>query len=769
MTTLPQTNQARLPRPAGVLPAHVGVNGNGNGHINGHGGPGGPGQPGAPVMTPGDVWRVLRGNLWLIFAFVFASAVAGYTANDYLARYHSRFTAHGFVSIQEPTVYDPQSHTNVTVGDFPGLSIEQRTQAMLIKNDALFTHVLQNPSSAIRNTSWYHSFEVPVKDTTGTITTIFDSVAAKTSLDENFLATPVDQTNLIDISMTYSNPHDAREIVEAVVDEHLQSEANGLSDRETNKETVLNVEKIRQAGKVKELQDSLNQKALDLNIDSSGATTAMRFNTHDAELSTLVSNRMTLDSNLLNVKTHLDKAMQAINSGEEPDGVEQAVNQDPDVKQYKEQVAGLDVEMKSHIEEGPDNPEEKRLQAQLDVIQEELQEARSLARVTARNSIVNELQANEQALQQQLDSTDKEIQAIRNDVTASSAAMREYMVQSDDLTRAREELAKTNADIEALNTQIEEKANGVQWETQPITPDVPSFPKLIYSMAIAIFLGLTLSVGIAFLREMMDTTVRSPRDISRVGSLTLLGMIPHEDDDPQSAGVPLPMVIFQAPTSIMAEGFRQVRTRLQHAASLDTTRSMLVTSPSPGDGKSLVASNLAAGLALNGRRILLVDSNFRKPALDKAFGVDNHIGFSDVLASLDKFDSAIHKTQVPNLELMPTGPRPSNPTELLESQMLLDFIERSLEEYDHIIFDSGPMLLISETAALAPRVDGVITVVRARTNSRGLLQRMRDNLRQLKAEHLGVVLNAVRSQGGGYYGRNIKTYYEYQTQSVGSN
>ena len=147
--------------------------------------------------------------------------------------------------------------------------------------------------------------------------------------------------------------------------------------------------------------------------------------------------------------------------------------------------------------------------------------------------------------------------------------------------------------------------------------------------------------------------------------------------DPQSAGVPLPTVIYQAPTSIMAEGFRQVLTRLQHAASLDTTRSIMVTSSSPGDGKSLVASNLAAGLALNGRRILLVDSNFRKPSLDKSFAVENNVGFSDVLGSLDRFDSAVHKTQVSNLDLMLTGPRPSNPTELLESQMLLDFIERS--------------------------------------------------------------------------------------------
>src|SRR5213076_579846 len=123
---------------------------------------------------------------------------------------------------------------------------------------------------------------------------------------------------------------------------------------------------------------------------------------------------------------------------------------------------------------------------------------------------------------------------------------------------------------------------------------------------------------------------------------------------------------------------------------------------------------------------------------------------------------AAHHTSVPNLDVLPAGPKPGNATELLESQLLTDFIDKALEEYDHVIFDSGPMLFVSETVALAPRVDGVVTVVRARSNSRGLLQRMRDGLRQLKAEHLGIVLNAVRAQAGGYYTRNIKTYYAYQ-------
>jgi capsular exopolysaccharide synthesis family protein len=284
-------------------------------------------------------------------------------------------------------------------------------------------------------------------------------------------------------------------------------------------------------------------------------------------------------------------------------------------------------------------------------------------------------------------------------------------------------------------------------------------------MGAAGLVGLCLSLGIAFMRELMDSSVRNPRDIARVGQLNLLGMIPHVDEDPQAAAAELPLAISQVPHSIIAENFRQVRTRLQHAASLDTTRSLLITSPGPGDGKTTVACNIAAGLALNGRKILLVDANFRRPELHKVFGVPNETGFGNVLTQQSSYESVAQKTSVPNLTVLTTGPRPANATELLESQLLSDFIDRALEEYDHVIFDAGPILLVSETVALAPRVDGVVTVVRAKSNSRGVLLRMRDALRQLKAVHLGVVVYGVRQHIGGYYAKNIKNYYAYQNSN----
>ena len=242
--------------------------------------------------------------------------------------------------------------------------------------------------------------------------------------------------------------------------------------------------------------------------------------------------------------------------------------------------------------------------------------------------------------------------------------------------------------------------------------------------------------------------------------MTLLGIIPDEGDDPQAADAKLP--IFDAPHSHTAEQFRQVRTRLSHATALDTTRSIMITGPSPMDGKTTVAANLAAGLALNGRKILLVDANFRRPELHRLFGFANGKGFSDVLNGTGAFEESVHPTHIPNLSVMTSGPKPMNATELFESQLLLDFIERALEEYDHVLFDSGPLLLASEAIALAPRVDGVVSVVRAHSESRGMLLRMRDTLRQVKAEHIGVVLNAVRARGGGYYRSNIKTFYQYQ-------
>ncbi|MGH7178358.1 MAG: polysaccharide biosynthesis tyrosine autokinase [Tepidisphaeraceae bacterium] len=745
MTTLPQTTTHRLPRPVG-------------GSVATNGAMAAPHHP-APAqgMSAADVWRVVRANLWIILGSFVVSCVAGYLLNLYLLKYHAQFTAKGLVAVQPPSIFDPMSRQNQTLQDWT-LQIEQRTQTQVMTNEALLSKVLLNPNSAIRTqTEWFKKFMIQEKQPDGSVRSQPDIASAKLDLMDRLAATPIPDSKLIVVTMSCSNPKDCKTIIENIVNQHLEEQQNVNTDRQQQRTQVLTNLKLKYENRQRELLDRQNNRAMQLNIGSVG--TPGRYTTTDIEMQSSVNKQIELATSASAAKATYESIAGQLANGQDPPTVKEMVERDPQVMSYRDRIVGLNIQLKTAYTQGKDNRTIKEMTIMRDEYQQELNKIIEEQTVQARSALLAAVEGNAKSSQEALDTCNKKIEQLKGVLGDLAIAMSDYLSISTELDTTRGGLKEIKDQLDTLASAAAQ--NSVYWAQKPEKPDSPSFPRLVFTLPIVVMLGLLISVGVAFLREMLDTSVRSPRDIARVGQMNLLGMIPDDADDPQSSGATLPLVIFQAPTSMMAEQYRQVRSRLQHAASMETTRSMLVTSPGPADGKTTVACNLGAGLALNGRKILLVDANFRRPELAKIFGLTNDNGFSNVLASIDNFEGAVRSTQVPNLDVLTTGPKPANPTELLESQLLIDFIERALEDYDHVIFDSGPLLFVSETAALAPRVDGVVTVVRARTNSRGLLQRLRDGLRQLKAEHLGVVLNAVRAQGGGYYGRNIKTYYEY--------
>jgi capsular exopolysaccharide synthesis family protein len=648
------------------------------------------------------------------------------------------------------------------VYDNTSLQIDQRTHAQMLKSIGLHTQVLQDPNSPIRNTAWIKQFLVKQRQPDGMIKEVLDDAEAKRDLYSEFDAVPIQESKLIMVSMTYQVPKDAKVIVEDIVNRHLQQQQKILSDRTDERSRSLNQLKTRYDATIRDLSSQANTKLAKL-TEMNGGMPNFTASAMDYELAKMLEAMIERAGEYTQIKNEYDSAVEALQRGQSPSAVGRMIDSDLEILRHRGALADIEMnEAGLKHTHGSESSLVKRFETQADIMRQKLQDLEQNKRAQAEVGVIEQLRSMVAVAENDVKSMQAKIDAVKTSQAEAAATRAEYLTLKDELEIFRELSQSMQRQLDTIAGQNQISANQLVWAGPVPTPDTRSFPKLPITMSVAIAVGLLLSLGIAFLREMLDTTVRSPRDIARVGQMNLLGMIPHDEDDPQSDGTPLPMVIFQAPHSMMAEQFRQVRTRLQHAASLDTTRSILVTSPEPGDGKSTVAVNLAAGLALNGRRILLVDSNFRRPELHNIFSFGNDAGFSNVLASLDNFENAIHQTPVPNLDVLTSGAKPANATELMESQLLVDFIERALEEYDHVIFDSGPMLFVSETVALAPRVDGVVTVVRARSNTRGLLQRMRDGLRQLKAEHLGVVLNGVRSQGGGYYGRNIKTYYEYQ-------
>ncbi len=736
MTTLPQTTSMRLPThvPGGALA-----------------------QPMTPMpvaaaggqMTGADAWRVIRANLWIIIASVIVAGIGGYFLNMYLAANYPKFTSTGLIQVNPNPIVNLLKQDQQLLPDRNTVELEQRSQAQLLKHERTFSDLLSRVDNAVRETSWFRQFKG-------------DTKKAKADLMDHLSVSPITDTKLIAVSFSDPDPASCRTVVYELVEQHIRNQSDAIRTQTINRVNTLGQLRQRYEGRRNDLSNELRDKAARLSIDGMGIPGHL--NAKEQELADLIRTQLEYQ-NVANMARNSYESVQAqLQRGEDPAEVDEVLNRDQQIYTLRQMVDGLDASLAEMGKLGPTHPRVVEMQARRDTFKKKLDDARAELGARTRANYLDKLRSSAALSQQQLDAVTGRINEIKKELSTLTNDMALYLTKKDEEQAVREVLKQIDDQMYAMsqNTSRAEQ-NVVSWSNQPEQPDQPSFPKLPVTMALAVMLGLGLSLGVAFLREMMDTTVRSPRDIARVGQMNVLGVVADAADDPEASGSRLELAIFESPHSMLAEQFRQIRARLAHATSMETTRSIVVTSPSPQDGKTTVAANLAAGLALNGRRVLLVDANFRRPSVGKVFAVaDAGGGFADALVNSANFAASVQETAVPNLLVMNAGKRPDNATELLESQLLASFIERALEEFDQVIFDSGPILLVSETVALASRVDGVISVVRAQANSRGLLQRMRETLRQVRAEHLGVVLNGVRSQGGGYYGRAIKAYYDYQ-------
>ena len=607
MTTLPQTTTVRLPRPQSAGTMTVGA----------------PTTVHAPPtsfqMTGSDVWRVIRSNMWLIIGLFVFSCVAGYGLNRYLAAKHARYTATGFVQIQPIVPFDPKEAIQPELNN-QILTIEQKTHANLLTHESLIGRLFENPNKRIRETTWFKQFIGPKGP---------NIAAAKEDLLENLSVRPITESKLVAISMSYKVREDTRTIVEDVVNQHLEEQRKLNTDKQFDRSQRLRHMKTSYEIQLGDIATQQRRRAQALSLEGS---TPGRLSAKDTELAELIRRQFEIQKEAQEAKATYEQIVSQAQQGIESPKVEELVNRDTDVAMFKHTLNNIDMQLAQLGNLGPDHRTVTSLRNQREAAEKKLTQAQESVRASANAAIIEEVTLQKNRTEAALNDIGERIKGVKGELGDLTYKMSEYLSERDKEAALRElveDIDEQLANIAQMNNATE--MSGVAWAQQPTTPDRPSFPHLPTTLTVCALAGLSLALGIAFIRELTDKSIRSPRDIARVGQLNLLGTIPHEGDDPQAAGVPLATVIFQAPHSMLAEQFRQVRSRLQHAASLDSTRTILVTSPGPGDGKSTVACNLAAGLALNGRRILLVDSTFRRPELHKIFGLPNDQGFAAVL------------------------------------------------------------------------------------------------------------------------------------------
>jgi capsular exopolysaccharide synthesis family protein len=264
-----------------------------------------------------------------------------------------------------------------------------------------------------------------------------------------------------------------------------------------------------------------------------------------------------------------------------------------------------------------------------------------------------------------------------------------------------------------------------------------------------------------------------PRDVSRYLHIPLLGVIPEASEDRDVRGVDLTRVVSLAPYSMVSEAYRQCRTNLKLSGSGKSLKTLLVTSGSAGDGKTCVAVNLATAYVAEDKKVLLIDANFRQPTTEKLFpkgesgrldneGLSVGFGLSSLLVGQCGAQEAIRSSGIDGLDIIDAGLLPPNPAELLGSIRMTQLLNEQRNNYDYIIIDSPPVLLISDAKVLAKRVDATVVVFNAAATRRGAALRTIRELEEVDAVVVGCVLLAAPSLKGGYFQEQYKSYRRYQ-------
>ena len=314
-------------------------------------------------------------------------------------------------------------------------------------------------------------------------------------------------------------------------------------------------------------------------------------------------------------------------------------------------------------------------------------------------------------------------------------------------------LATLQANYAALLSNTQQGAintiSVIEAAALPVSPIGPNKPATILLAAV---IGFLLAAGAAFLLEYLDDSLKNPDDVQKALGLTTLGAIPVMAETATQGE----LAVIASSHSMASEAFRVLRTNLRFAGVDRPLKAVLITSPSPSEGKSLTASNLGAALAQAGERVILVDTDLHRPRLHRVFGLRNNRGVtSALLEERPDLNDLLQETTVPGLHVLTSGPLPPNASELLGSTRMRDLLAALSSQADTLLLDSPPATALADAAVLATQTDGVLLVLDSGVTRREAARRAIEALRRVNGRVVGAILNRLPTSGGGYY------YYYY--------
>jgi len=339
------------------------------------------------------------------------------------------------------------------------------------------------------------------------------------------------------------------------------------------------------------------------------------------------------------------------------------------------------------------------------------------------------------------------------------------------------------------------RVNNVHILDAALLPDIPIKPRLKLNLALALVLGIILGFGLVLLIEYSDRTVKTQEDLEKLGTI-FLGIVPsinvssknyHNKSSENGANgkskeervsfepdslenINYDLFVNDYPKSNVSESCRAIRTNLLFMSASKSIKKILITSASPQEGKTTVATNLAIVMAQAGSRILLVDTDMRRPRLHQSFGIKPQRGISTMVLGESKLQDSVFHSKVENLDILMCGPTPPNPAELILTQSFAEIVDKLSEEYDHVIFDSPPVGVVTDAAILSKMVDGTVLIIKSMKTTKDAAKHAIGILNDIGSTILGTVLNDL-DPFNKKYGKSYYYYYQnygsyYQTDEI---
>jgi capsular exopolysaccharide synthesis family protein len=554
-------------------------------------------------------------------------------------------------------------------------------------------------------------------------------------------------TSIIEISAVHSEKQLAADIANSVArmyEEYRNFSRTGRNERGL---AVLKLKLEELDAQVKAKQSKVDELRVELKVPDQVIEGALFQSIQTEELKRLLGNKTEIITRLT-INEELYKSLQS----KPPEVLRYSLNVNRPNPLLQSLLGDLQVAEQAKTRLNPDfgakHPEVERVNGILSKINSQIDFVVS--------SIMDALKVQVDADQKAIEQIDRRLEAAKGDEAQLTKEFRPYMREKRDLetlVRLRE-IMMTKITQEEIDGAISKKSS-VEVIDEALPGLKPIKPRKALNIALGAIAGIILGVGLAFFIEYLDTSVKTIDDVEQALGAPVLGVIP------QNVGI----LMREGPDSPHAESYRVLRTNVLFSRKEQGFRTMTVVSGGAGEGKSTTIFNLATTFAQQGSRVLLVDSDLRRPSLHKILGVANNLGLTNYLLKQNSIDEVIQTTPVASLDFLPSGKLPSSSIGILNSVQMRAFIEEAKSRYDFVFFDSPPIMGVSDASILASEVDMAILVVQYRKYPQQMTLRAKQMVEKVGGRLLGVVLNNINISQDSYYYYYSGYYYDYYSKN----